>query len=629
MNRLLLILAAIMTLVACEDNKNQSKALKLTSGSLETTVFADATSVEGISFEAYQDWKTHSNADWIEGGDPQEGKACSLPVSIKLKKNLTGEERTGNFFIEYVDSEDSIMLTITQKPSTETGEDYAPKIPDAAFKKYLTDNFDSDADGYMSYEELEAINSISISNPEIKSVEGIGYCKSLEFLTVLNTYIPTFNFSEFELLSSFNLCNPYSNSIRIEAPQIKHLALEKIASDKTIDIGRCHNVTNLHLMEVTPDIISLHQLSELKSLSITNTKAENLNIAIFKLFEELNIDNSEIGNLTLNNPFLKNFRFNNSNTPSIDLSCSNGYRDIKITGKNYIENLNLSNASMPVDVFPETVGIDCVKLYITSENFTLTSQYTNIKLFGTAVKNLDITGCAKASELILSELPTGESQQPIEGGIVVKANNTLKTVTLLPSAINNLNTIQCSGVTDMRIITIAENFVLSAANTLENLTIGGTYDNVSNTKKVAIASNSGVKELTFGGFDKLTTFDISPFPNLKKATVRDCPMLAELNASGCSKMEVLYCQKNALTSLLLSGCSSLKSLECDDNQLTTLDVSMCDIIQDSMWQPRYFPLQCRMDSLKTLYLKTGWKVNGINFNRSAAYIHPDTEILYK
>ena len=39
-------------------------------------------------------------------------------------------------------------------------------------------------------------------------------------------------------------------------------------------------------------------------------------------------------------------------------------------------------------------------------------------------------------------------------------------------------------------------------------------------------------------------------------------------------------------------------------------------------------LKCVMPSLKTLYLKTGYKISGININRTGEFINSKTEVIY-
>ena len=53
----------------------------------------------------------------------------------------------------------------------------------------------------------------------------------------------------------------------------------------------------------------------------------------------------------------------------------------------------------------------------------------------------------------------------------------------------------------------------------------------------------------------------------------DYKQLSNLNASGCTELQYLYCNDNQLTSIDVSGCTKLQFLRCQYNYLTSLDVS--------------------------------------------------------
>ena len=55
--------------------------------------------------------------------------------------------------------------------------------------------------------------------------------------------------------------------------------------------------------------------------------------------------------------------------------------------------------------------------------------------------------------------------------------------------------------------------------------------------------------------------------------------MSNLNASGCTGLQYLYCSNNQLTSLNVSGCTRLQILYCANNQLTSLDISGCTGLQ--------------------------------------------------
>jgi len=124
--------------------------------------------------------------------------------------------------------------------------------------------------------------------------------------------------------------------------------------------------------------------------------------------------------------------------------------------------------------------------------------------------------------------------------------------------------------------------------------------------------------------NKLTSLDISKNPAL---TYLNCNYntISSINFGDSPALEELRCQSNQLKELDLSKFASLSLLDCGYNQMTTLDVSKTAIGsgKESM------PLSCRMESLKTLYLKTGWQIKYITVDRFKSFIHENTVIEYK
>lgn len=124
--------------------------------------------------------------------------------------------------------------------------------------------------------------------------------------------------------------------------------------------------------------------------------------------------------------------------------------------------------------------------------------------------------------------------------------------------------------------------------------------------------------------NKLTSLDISKNPAL---TYLNCNYnnVSSINFGDKPALEELRCQYNQLKELDLSKFASLSLLDCGYNQMTTLDVSKTAIGsgKESM------PLACRMESLKTLYLKTGWEIKYITVDRYKSFIHENTVIEYK
>lgn len=63
-----------------------------------------------------------------------------------------------------------------------------------------------------------------------------------------------------------------------------------------------------------------------------------------------------------------------------------------------------------------------------------------------------------------------------------------------------------------------------------------------------------------------------------------CPangeIITELDATGYTPLEQLYCNNNSITKLSVERCSNLTTLSCSENPLDTLDVTSCQALKD-------------------------------------------------
>lgn len=96
---------------------------------------------------------------------------------------------------------------------------------------------------------------------------------------------------------------------------------------------------------------------------------------------------------------------------------------------------------------------------------------------------------------------------------------------------------------------------------------------------------TGIVSLNCSGCSELTFLNAYENPLLEELNVDGCSKLdqltcdrnaiSELDVSDCVELNALYCYENALTSLDLSGLSRLERLNCGWNMLTSLDISGC------------------------------------------------------
>ena len=119
--------------------------------------------------------------------------------------------------------------------------------------------------------------------------------------------------------------------------------------------------------------------------------------------------------------------------------------------------------------------------------------------------------------------------------------------------------------------------------------------------------------------NRLTALDVSKNTALEFLYCENC-QLTTLNVNKNTILRYLLCGTNQLTALDVSKNTILAGLQCYGNQIQILDVSKANL---------HF-LDCApMKTLQTLYLKTGWELEGINKNRDIRCVPAQTEIKYK
>lgn len=218
------------------------------------------------------------------------------------------------------------------------------------------------------------------------------------------------------------------------------------------------------------------------------------------------------------------------------------------------------------------------------------TELTNLDCQGNLLTELDLSACTKLSLLYCQDNQLTELN--VSG---------CSTLSLLYCQNNQLENLQLNGCLNLQVLQCLGN----------NLT------------EIDISTCPKLTSITCTA-NQLATLDVSHACALISLSC-DNNRLTNLNLEGCVALISLSCNTNQLRTLDLSACTELIYLYCSSNQLTTLDVSMTSL----GYSTNVFPLYCKMSTLKSLTLKTGWRIHRINENRSSDYISDDTEIVYR
>ena len=293
------------------------------------------------------------------------------------------------------------------------------------------------------------------------------------------------------------------------------------------------------------------------------------------------------------------------------LNCS----DNQLTSLDVSKNTALTELSCwgnqltSLDVSKNTVltNLQCDENELTGLDVSKNTALTKLTCYGNKLTSLDLSN---NTALIYLSCSSNKLTN-----LDVSNNTALTKLSCYSNHLTNLDVSKNTALTtlncfynDLTELDVSKNKVLKELKCEENQL---TKLDVSNTALTSLSCSH----------NKLISLNVSntPLPSL------DCSFnnLTSLDVSNTA-LTSLDCSYNDLTDLDVSN-TTLTSLDCSGNDLTSLDVSKTSIGNST----KPFPLTCFLvRNLKTLYLKTGWVVNGITTHRSSNYIPDQTEIVF-
>lgn len=131
-------------------------------------------------------------------------------------------------------------------------------FPDTIFRAYVAEEFDSNGDGVLSSAERKAVDSISVEDMGIYSLEGIEYFPKLEVLLCDNNRLTSLNVKRCSILTALYCSNNRLKSLDVRNnPKLRALYCAH-NSLKSLKLGKHRSIENLNC----------YDNSDLKSIDI-------------------------------------------------------------------------------------------------------------------------------------------------------------------------------------------------------------------------------------------------------------------------------------------------------------------------------------------------------------------------
>ena len=280
----------------------------------ETISVTASEQTSSFDITSNSNWTVASNQTWctpsVTSGSGDKTITCSILA------NTSSQSRMATMTITAGDL--SRTVTIEQE-----GKEVAIiNIPDANFKAYLVENFDTDKDGEISEEEASVVTSIWCDTMNIKSLQGIEY-----FTSVWKIYAPYNQISTIDLSKNLNLGSLV------------------LSDNQLVELDLCNNVNLIELWCDKNKLKSLkiEKCNNIRTISCFNNQITELNTNNLVFLEFLTCSNNQLKSLDLSNNFqLRILQCGENNFTTIDTKCNPKLETLKIFHCDKVELMDVS-----------------------------------------------------------------------------------------------------------------------------------------------------------------------------------------------------------------------------------------------------------------------------------------------
>ena len=352
-------------------------------------------------------------------------------------------------------------------------------------------------------------------------------------------------------------------------------------------------------------------ISELVSLDVSFLNISNLTgIQDFVGLKTLDCSFNNLTSLNLSkNLLLLELNVKNCKLTSLDLSKNVALKKINCQ-YNQLTSLNVKNGNNTLltsqDLFFKfNTNLTCIQV----DDVAYSNTNWSTQKEATAEFNTDCTPYTLIPDLNFENklIDLGIDSAPANGKVLTSSINTLTTLNVSNSSINdltgiqdfvalqsldcqenNLTTLDLSKNGKLIDVNCSTNKLTNFINT-SNLALTDLYCDSNQLTSLDVSKYTALTNLTFSS-NKITTIDVSSNTLLVQLWC-DSNLLTELNITKNTSLINLNCGYNQLTNLNVTKNASLTALYCYNNQITSLNVSQNINLQEFM---------CNSNEIKTI-----------------------------
>ncbi len=304
-------------------------------------------------------------------------------------------------------------------------------FPDAALRKYVSDNFDKDKNGSLSESEIKAATTLNLTNSGVKNLKGIALFPYLKVLKANYLAISKADVSGNPALEELELT--YTGVSKVDLKNNKNLKRFWISGSNftSVDLRDCPDLEWFSCAYSSVSSIDLSNSKKLKTLYCYESNLKSLNVSKCAALQVLACSGNPISSLNVTGcPALRILNIDHTGISGLNLSKNTN-----------LEQLTASQSALTaLDLSKNTKLV-----YLTLRNCSLTSltlgskpALTHIFAAENRLTSLDASQCPKLGVLNVPDNALTSLTLP--------KTKTLGSITCNNNALTQLNVKNCPGL---------------------------------------------------------------------------------------------------------------------------------------------------------------------------------------
>lgn len=362
---------------------------------------------------------------------------------------------------------------------------------DSIFKKYVSNNFDTNSDGYLDADEISAVRSIDIHDIDSKAEYGRKAVQNVDGIEVFT------NLTEINCSGQGIKNMDIQNLTKLEYLDVSN----NMMSDLTLPVA----ADDLAYLDISGNDItrltSLSNYDNLTHLDASGTNLESVDVRSMKGLTYLSVSGLSLKTLDLSE---------NMQLKTLRCQAMSGLSTLDVSDHTALESLycdatasSIKGSITKLDVSGDTslISLNCASNNLADLDITDTPNLTILDCSETRLQSLDIANNSKLTSLTVDGTPLG---------------------TLDISSNTALSTLSASGI-GLQDVNISSNAALKYVNL-----------NSNDLKSIDISSNAALETLYLSD-NILESIDLSRNVNLRDLTL-DRNRLVCIDVSDCTKL---------------------------------------------------------------------------------------------